>query len=415
MPQIFWPFALATACYLINRLPTPTLQNESPYFRLFGHHPNYSKLRDFGCLCYPWLRPYTSHKLEPRSIACIFVGYPPTQSAYYCLDPTTNKNFTSRHVKFIDDKFPYCQLCAHPTPTVSTTFTEWCSVNIPILSPPPPSTIPSTVPSASPPSPPSPPPTFPQSNPPPPPPPPSRHTPTSPPLHTITTRLQNKIVKPNPKYFPSATCNMTTVVSPPREPTSVKQALKDPLWRAAMQAEMDALTRNNTWQLASPHSTQNVIGSKWIFRIKYKSDGSIDKYKARLVAKGFNQRYGLDYSDTFSPVVKPTTIRLLLSLAVMHSWCLRQLDVNNAFLQGHLTESVYMSQPSGFVDKTSPTSVCHLLKAIYGLKQAPRAWYTELKTFLLASGFVASKSDPSLFINTHHSSPLYVLIYMSMT
>lgn len=89
MPLEYWTLAFTTATYLINHLPTPTLQNKSPYYCLFGQIPNYQKLRSFGCLCYPWHRPYNSHKLEPKSLPCIFVGYSSTQSAYYCLEPNT--------------------------------------------------------------------------------------------------------------------------------------------------------------------------------------------------------------------------------------------------------------------------------------------------------------------------------------
>ncbi|KAJ9550636.1 hypothetical protein OSB04_014681 [Centaurea solstitialis] len=110
LPVTFWPFAFTTAAYLINRLPTPTLNNSSPFLSLFNKQPNYHKLRSFGCLCYPWLRPYSPHKLHQRSRPCIFVGYSPTQSAYYAIDPTTYKPFTSRHVVFVENIFPFQQL-----------------------------------------------------------------------------------------------------------------------------------------------------------------------------------------------------------------------------------------------------------------------------------------------------------------
>ena len=140
-----------------------------------------------------------------------------------------------------------------------------------------------------------------------------------------------------------------------------------------MSAEYDALVQNGTWELVPPAPSQNIVGCKWIFRIKRNSDGTIDRYKARLVAKGFHQRPGVDYIETFSPVVKPTTVRVVLSLVVSRGWPLRQLDVNNAFLQGHLSKNVFMQQPQGFVDQDRPSYVCKLQKEIYGLKQAPRA------------------------------------------
>lgn len=195
------------------------------------------------------------------------------------------------------------------------------------------------------------------------------------------------------------------------EPRSVKQALKIGHWRQAMDSEFHALLNNNTWELV-PKAQHTPIGCKWVFRIKRKPDSTIDRYKARLVAKGFLQQAGRDYFETFSPVTKPVTIRVVLSLAVSRGWPLRQLDVNNAFLQGTLHEEVYMQQPPGYIDSNFPNYICRLRKSIYGLKQAPRAWYIELTTFLLSQGFRKSHADASLFI--YHSKDVlaYFLIYV---
>jgi len=142
------------------------------------------------------------------------------------------------------------------------------------------------------------------------------------------------------------------------EPTTVDQALKVPQWYAAMKEEIDALHENQTWTLVPRTTKMNVVGSRWVFKTKLKSDGSIDRHKARLVAKGYSQLEGIDFEETFSPVVKATTIRVVLSVAVSLKWPIRQLDVKNAFLHGHLHEEVYMAQPPGFVDPQYPRHVC---------------------------------------------------------
>jgi histone deacetylase 1/2 len=196
------------------------------------------------------------------------------------------------------------------------------------------------------------------------------------------------------------------------EPNSVQEALANSKWKQAMEAEFDALKKNKTWRLVPSKSGQNIIDCKWVYKIKRKADGSIDRYKARLVAKGFKQRYGIDYEDTFSPVVKIATVRLVLSIAVSRGWCLKQLDVQNAFLHGVLEEEVYMKQPPGFESDKTPHYVCKLDKAIYGLKQAPRAWYSRLSNKLISLGFVASKSDTSLFIYNRGGIMIYILIYV---
>jgi histone deacetylase 1/2 len=129
------------------------------------------------------------------------------------------------------------------------------------------------------------------------------------------------------------------------EPNTLAEALSDMNWKQAMDHEYQALLKNKTWHLVPPPSNANVIDCKWVYKIKRKPNGTIDRYKARLVAKGFKQRYGIDYEDTFSPVVKTATIRLVLSIAILRGWDLRQLDVQNAFLHGVLEKDVFMRQP----------------------------------------------------------------------
>ena len=130
------------------------------------------------------------------------------------------------------------------------------------------------------------------------------------------------------------------------------------------------------------------------------------------MAKGFKQRYGIDYEDTFSPVVKAATIRLVLSILVSQGWSLRQLDVKNTFLHGVLEEEVYMKQPPGFESSATPNYICRLDKAIYGLKQAPRAWYSRLSSKLHTLGFTPSKADTSLFLFNKSGITMFLLIYV---
>ncbi|KZV54184.1 hypothetical protein F511_36903 [Dorcoceras hygrometricum] len=165
-----------------------------------------------------------------------------------------------------------------------------------------------------------------------------------------------------------------------------------------------------SWQAPS---NAPIIGCKWVFKLKFNPDGSVARHKARLVAKGCSQTPGLDYTETFSPVVKPCTIRIILTLAASKGWPIKQLDVNNAFLHGHLKDVVYMRQPPGFeVSSSGSPMVCRLHKAIYGLKQAPRAWFHRLTHSLQAFGFVSSKADPSLFIKSSSTSVIYLLVYV---
>ncbi|KAI0991259.1 hypothetical protein K3495_g16928, partial [Podosphaera aphanis] len=158
------------------------------------------------------------------------------------------------------------------------------------------------------------------------------------------------------------------------EPQTYKQAINaedSELWKNAIEEEMNALNRNNTWQIVPIPEDRNLVGSKWVFRVKHKADGSIERYKARLVAKGFSQQPGTDYDDTYAPVARFDSLRLLLALATHKGWTPRQLDVKSAFLYGKLDREIYMQIPDGY----KLPGKCYLLrKSIYGLKQSPLVW-----------------------------------------
>jgi hypothetical protein len=211
-------------------------------------------------------------------------------------------------------------------------------------------------------------------------------------------------LSPSHKAF-SVSLSLTT------EPKTYDEACKSQDWVNAMNTELDALAKNHTWSLVDLPAHIKPIGSKWVYKIKHKADGSIERYKARLVAKGYNQVEGIDYFDTFSPVAKLTTVRVLIALASINNWFLHQLDVNNAFLHGELQEDVYMQVPEG-VTCHKRNQVCKLKKSLYGLKQASRKWYEKLSNLLTTEGYTQSISDYSLFTKKFDQHFIAILVYV---
>jgi hypothetical protein len=440
MPLKFWDEAFLTATYLINRMPTRVIDNTSPIECLFHKTPDYSPLKIFGCACWPHLRPYNKHKLSFRSKECVFLGYSASHKGYKCLDVDSGRVYVSRDVIFDENVFPFARTSLEPSPdipnpppavrnfhladhSVNFGFDHMATLVLPnplhaAASPEinsaaepavpedstglattavPASSVPAveteeqtetcTSPVGSP------------------------ATVTPPPAASMPrTRLQNNIRKP--KIRTDGTVTYSVVHTASSEPTSYIEAMKQPPWKEAMIDEFRALLVNKTWHLIPHRSDLNIIDCKWVFKLKQKVDGTIDRHKARLVAKGFTQEYGIDYEETFSPVVKSSTIRLLLSLAVTCDWSIRQIDIQNAFLHGYLSEDVYMCQPPGFIDSKYPDHICKLDKALYGLKQAPRAWFSRLSNKLIDLGFSPSKADVSLFIYNKNGIQLYMLIYV---
>ncbi|KAL4017194.1 hypothetical protein IC575_024870 [Cucumis melo] len=381
VPLEFWPYAFSTAVFLINRMASSSLKMLSPFEMLFGYTPDLHHLKVFGCACYPFLKPYTKHKLEPKTTQHVFLGYPHNFKGYICYNPLTKQTIVSRHVIFHETIFPYTnstnsspsQSLSISDPSILLTLlnipqhTPLNSVLIPNIqsAPIPPSTVDITCSS------------FMDTNatcqflnvsstvdtgneinattinlPDPPPP---RNT------HAMQTRAKSGIFKP--KAFHITTALPTT--------TSYTEASKYPEWRTAMHEEFNALQ-----------------------------------------AQGYHQVQGFDFDETFSPVVKKPTIRIILALAAQYNWSLTQLDVKNAFLHGILQETVYMTQPTGFQDRTCPNHVCLLHKSLYGLKHAPRAWFERFTSYLFTLGFVASTADLSLFIRSVGSSLTYLLLYV---
>ena len=492
MPLRFWDEAFHTACFLINRLPTRTINMNTPLQRLFGTAPDYTFLRTFGCACWPCLRPYNNHKLQFRSKRCVFLGYSSTHKGYKCLHVSSGRVYISRDVVFDEQSFPYAdpsksdslppsydelRLLAPPKvfdPVISTaaveeepspmgdtvpissnvTHEDPCLVSLsPVQAPT--STVPcsrcdlvmqeparassgptdsvlaspvrattpgpvlparlaSAEPAASP--------------------PPGSDSDSFELLQQPVSQIEVRAPAPADasRRYATRLCDGTrrekvrtdgTIPYGPQrrrrqvslamvEPANHLDALADPHWRSAMDVEYQALLKNQTWHLVPRPPRCNLIDCKWVFKLKYRADGSIDRHKARLVAKGFKQRHGIDYTETFSPVIKHTTIRLVISLAVSRGWVLRQLDVQNAFLHGILEEDVYMKQPPGYVDPQLPQHVCKLDKSLYGLKQSPRAWFSRLSAKLQELGFHPSLADTSLFIYHQGGVCMYMLIYV---
>lgn len=190
------------------------------------------------------------------------------------------------------------------------------------------------------------------------------------------------------------------------EPHRIEEALQDSDWVVAMQEELNNFTRNEVWHLV-PRPNQNVVGTKWVFRNKQDEHGVVTRNKAQLVAKGYSQVEGLDFGETYAPVARLESIRILLAYATYHGFKLYQMDVKSAFLNGPIKEEVYVEQPPGFEDSEYPNHVYKLSKALYGLKQAPRAWYECLRDFLITNGFKVGKVDPTLFTKTLKMICLY--------
>ena len=219
--------------------------------------------------------------------------------------------------------------------------------------------------------------------------------------HDVTNFLTFENVSPQYKTFLVGLQDITL-------PKSHHEGLRVSQWKEAMDDEMRALIQNDTWEIVDLPKGKKSVGCRWIFTLKYNADGTLDRHKARLVARGYTQTYGIDYQDTFAPVAKLNTIRIMISLAVNLDCPLLQYDIKNAFLNGELKEEIYMDIPPGYEDPTAAGKVCKLKKALYGLKQSPRAWFGRFSQTMKSLGYRQCNGEHILF--SKHSSPILLTL-----
>ncbi|XP_057826602.2 retrovirus-related Pol polyprotein from transposon TNT 1-94 isoform X1 [Cryptomeria japonica] len=196
------------------------------------------------------------------------------------------------------------------------------------------------------------------------------------------------------------------------EPHNVEEAMSHYAWKLAMDEEYGSIIKNDVWDIVPRPKGKSVVSSKWLFKIKHNADGSIEKYKARFVARGFSQKKGIDYEETFAPVVRYTSIRSIIAIAVAKGWELHQMDVKTTFLNGVIEEEVYIEQPEGYVIHKRDSHVCRLKKALYGLKQAPRAWYERIDKYLLSLGFCKNDADANIYLKVYNDEMLILVLYV---
>jgi transposase InsO family protein len=424
VPKTFWGDAVLTASFLLNRTPSRVLHGKSPFQVMFpGIEPFPLPPRLFGCISFVHNLQPGRDKLDPRSHKCIFLGYSRTQKGYRCYSPSLHKHFVSADVTFFEDvpyysaeghnlQDPLLSSPGHPVDDPETTVSG--VPTLPPAHPPvtrvyvqrqhhPPMPISPEATSHSP-----PPSSSPSADP------PSQDPTLDLPIavrkgtrtctsHPLSHFVSYDHLSPSFRAF---SVSLSSVVVP----KSYQDALSHPGWNSAMQEEMRALDMNHTWTLVPPPSGAHIVGCRWVFTVKHNPDGTVERLKARLVAKGFTQTYGLDYTETFSPVAKLNSIRIIISLAANLAWPLHQLDVKNAFLHGDLSETVYMAQPPGFESKGE--SVCHLHKSIYGLKQSPRAWFDKFSNTVISHGMTRSQVDHSVFFNRTNKGIVILVVYV---
>ena len=362
LPHPFWAEDLSTAVYLRNRGPTKVVRGMTPFEAWTKKKPSVSHLRVFGCEALAHVPKDERGKLDSKARRCILVGYGEETKGYRLYDPQEKKICFSRDVSFNENECgferevtqaggdQYVQLDlqgeddSSPEPMITHQF--------PVLPPQEQPNVPQQQPS------------VPQEQP-------------------------NVRRSGRERHFPNYYGD--SIYLSETKPSTVEEVLSSPekdCWLEAMEKEMSSVQENDVWELVDLPEGRKPVGSKWVFKAKTNADGHIERYKARLVAQGFSQKFGSDYDETFSPVVRLESVRTLIAMSVQQGLQLHQVDVTTAFLNGKLEDEVYMKQPEGFVVPGKEHLVCKLKKSIYGLKQSPRCWNSTLHNHLKRMGFI---------------------------
>lgn len=400
VPQELWSEAVNTAVYIQNRTASSQVENMTPYEKWFGRKPDTKHIRIFGSTAYSLIPPKFRKKFDPKSKKLLFVGYDGYSSNYRLWNPKSRRIEVSCNVSFNENEtmnikketflLEFGILRDNEDNNIQEEIQEEEEYN-------------ENEESAE---------TSQNS---------TEQTDSDEDfeynknfdvendnINERQLRDRNTLAKPD--YY-DATANYCAI----SEPISYEDAIKcedSCKWHRAMQEEIDALKTNNTWDLVKLPDNAKLIDNKWVFRIKTDQGGNPVRYKARLVARGFMQERGVDYEDTFAPVVRYDSIRILLALAAEKDLKIASFDVQTAFLYGDLTECVYMKQPVGFEIKKKVDLVCKLNRSLYGLKQSPRCWNRKFVSFLSKYDFKQLKSDQCVFVGSLANAEFYLAIYV---
>ncbi|KAK9078427.1 hypothetical protein SSX86_002484 [Deinandra increscens subsp. villosa] len=395
VPDELWGEAVRHAVYLLNRIPTKAVKNATPYEALKKVKPNLKYLKVFGCLAYAKRTGYVA-KLEDRSEVLVHLGKEPGSKAYRLYNPNTGRVVVSRDVEFNEQK----RWDWDVTEDKEATGTVWTHIQTDQNSEESEEygddhTLPFAVPTP-----------FGEGS--------SQSYKTIFSEEELEANRNHSTVAADEESPVKGFRSMSSVQERAQgvnvedirdgelllmdeEPLTYNEAISQDSWREAMEAELASIEKNKTWTLTKLPPNKKAIGLKWVFKVKRDASGNVTKHKARLVAKGYVQVEGIDYEDTFAPVARIESIRLIIALAASKGWLVHHLDVKCAFLHGKLQEEVYVMQPDGFKAKGKENYVCRLHKALYGLKQAPRAWNARLDAALKNMGFKKCVHEPGIY------------------